>query len=103
MIGLSAPEGAVLAAVVPVLIVQLVSVWQQRTSARQTKATAEQLRPNGGASLRDAIDRISDDLRQTGADVRALHNRHDHLDGRITQLEDHITRPKGNHAHNLGQ
>lgn len=87
MIGLSAPEGAVLAAVIPVLIVQLVQVVQQRSAGKQTKAAAEQLRPNGGSSLRDAVDRME-------RKVDRMHDRHDTLAERIYLLEDYITKPR---------
>ena len=88
MTALGTAEATVLAAVVPVLLVQTVQVWQAVQARKQHKSTAEQLRPNGGASLRDAVDRLEHK-------VDRLHDRHDHLSGRITLIEDHITKPKG--------
>lgn len=87
MIGLSAPEGAVLAAVIPVLVVQAVQVWQSVRASKQSKATVEQLRPNGGSSLRDAVDRME-------RKVDRMHDRHDTLAERIYLLEDYITKPR---------
>lgn len=73
----------VLAAVLPVLIVQTVSIWQTKQVRQATKQTAEQWRPNGGTSLRDAIDRSEQMLRR-------LHERHDHLAERVSVIEDHV-------------
>ena len=87
MIALGTAEATVLAAVVPVLVVQAVQVWQNVRSNRNQRAACEQLVPNGGASLRDAVDRLEHK-------VDRLHDRHDHLSGRITLIEDHITKPK---------
>ena len=88
MTALGTAEATVLAAVVPVLLVQGVQVWQAVQARRQTKATCAEFKPNGGSSLRDAVDRLE-------FKVDALHDRHDHLSGRITLIEDHITKPKG--------
>jgi hypothetical protein len=86
---LGTAEATVLAAVVPVLVVQAVQVWQGRRAHQSAKSAAEQFKPNGGSSLRDAVDRLE-------YKVDKLHDRHDHLSGRITLIEDHITKPKGN-------
>ena len=88
MTALGTAEATVLAAVVPVLVVQAVQLWQGVHARRQTKATCAEFKPNGGSSLRDAVDRLE-------FKVDALHDRHDHLSGRITLIEDHITKPKG--------
>ena len=88
MTALGTAEATVLAAVVPVLVVQGVQVWQAVQAHRQTKATCAEFKPNGGSSLRDAVDRLE-------FKVDALHDRHDSLSGRITLIEDHITKPKG--------
>ena len=87
MTALGTAEATVLAAVVPVLVVQAVQVWQNVRSNRTQRAACEQLVPNGGASLRDAVDRLEHK-------VDKLHDRHDHLQSRITLIEDHITKPK---------
>jgi hypothetical protein len=87
VIGLSTAESTVIAAVVPVLVVQGVQIWQATQARKQSKATSAQLVPNGGSSLRDAVDRLEHK-------VDGLHDRHDHLSSRITLIEDHITRPK---------
>lgn len=87
MTALGVAEGTVLAAVVPVLIVQAVQVWQQVRASKAAKSSAAELRPNGGASLRDAIDRLEHK-------VDRLHDRHDHLSGRITLIEDYVTNPR---------
>ena len=87
MIGLSSAEATVLAALLPVLVVQLVALHQNRQVKQATKAAAEQYRPNGGSSLRDAVDRLEQM-------VRRLHERHDTLNERIYMIEDHVTRPK---------
>ena len=83
VLALDVATGAVLAATLPVLIVQSVSVWQTRQVRKQTKQTVEQYRPNGGTSLRDAIDRSEQMLRR-------LHDRHDHLAERVSVIEDHV-------------
>ena len=88
MTALGTAEATVLAAVVPVLVVQAVQVWQSVRADKSSKAAAEQFKPNGGSSLRDAVDRLE-------FKVDKLHDRHDALSGRITLIEDHITKPKG--------
>ena len=88
MTALGTAEATVLAAVVPVLVVQTVQVWQATQARKTSRAAAEQFKPNGGSSLRDAVDRLE-------SKVDRLHDRHDHLSGRITLIEDHITKPKG--------
>ena len=87
MTALGTAEATVLAAVVPVLVVQAVQVWQSVRAHRSSKAAAEQFKPNGGSSLRDAVDRLEQM-------VRRLHERHDTLNERIYMIEDHVTRPK---------
>jgi cytochrome c-type biogenesis protein CcmH/NrfG len=87
VIALDAATGTVLAAVIPVVIIQAVQLWQGRKVRQETRQTAEQYKPNGGSSLRDAIDRLEQM-------VRRLHDRHDTLAERITLIEDHVTRPK---------
>lgn len=88
MTALGTAEATVLAAVVPVLVVQGVQVWQSVRAHKSSKAAAEQFKPNGGRSLRDAVDRLEHK-------VDKLHDRHDALSARITLIEDHITKPKG--------
>jgi len=87
VIALDAATGTVLAAVIPVVIIQTVQLWQGRKVRQETRQTAEQYKPNGGSSLRDAVDRVE-------TAVRRLHDRHDRLAERITLIEDHVTRPK---------
>jgi hypothetical protein len=87
VIALGAAEATVLAAVVPVLVVQAVQVWQGHQARQQGKAAAEQFKPNGGSSLRDAVDRLE-------YKVDKLHDRHDHLADRILLIEDHVTKPR---------
>ena len=87
MIALDAATGTVLAAVIPVVIIQAVQLWQGRKVRQETRQTAEQYKPNGGSSLRDAIDRLEQM-------VRRRHERHDTLAERIYLIEDHVTRPK---------
>jgi len=87
VIALGTAEATVLAAVVPVLVVQAVQVWQAMQARKQSKAAAEQFRPNGGSSLRDAVDRLEFKLDK-------LHDRHDHLADRILLIEDHVTKPR---------
>jgi hypothetical protein len=96
MIGLTDPEAVVLAAVLPVVIGTIYSAWQARRTQAAIKTAASEYRPNGGATLRDAIDRVE-------ASVERLHVRHDHLSDRITLIEDHVTTPKrGNRAPSPG-
>lgn len=83
VLALDVGTGAVLAATLPVLIVQTVSIWQTKQVRQTTRQTAEQWRPNGGTSLRDAIDRSEQMLRR-------LHDRHDHLAERVSVIEDHV-------------
>lgn len=87
MIALGVAEGTVLAAVIPVLIVQAVQVWQSVRASKTAKASVAELRPNGGKSMRDAIDRME-------RKVDRMHDRHDHLAQRIYLLEDFITKPR---------
>lgn len=87
MLALTDAEAVVLAAVVPVVIGNAYSVWATLTTKRSVKATSDQVRPNGGSSLRDAVDRVENA-------VRRLHERHDKLNERIYLIEDHVTRPK---------
>ena len=89
MTALGTAEATVLAAVVPVLVVQAVQVWQSVRAHKSSKATCAEFKPNGGSSLRDAVDRLE-------FKVDKLHDRHDALSGRIMLIEDHITKPKGN-------
>lgn len=96
MVAITDAEGVVLAAVLPVVIGTIYSAWQSRQAAKLARSTSSEYRPNGGATLRDAIDRVE-------TAISSLHHRHDHLSQRITLIEDHITRPKGSdHASNPG-
>ena len=53
--------------------------WAKRLT--DTVATVEaQMRPNGGSSLRDAIDNMASSISR--------------IDERLTLVEDHVTRPK---------
>lgn len=90
VLALDVATGAVLAATLPVLIVQAVNIWQTKQVKQATRQTAEQTRPNGGTSLRDAIDRSEQMLRR-------LHERHDHLVERVSVIEDRVrdVRPRG--------
>lgn len=87
MTALGTAEATVLAAVVPVLVVQAVQVWQAIRARKQHEATAQQFKPNGGSSLRDGFDRLEFKVDQ-------LHDRHDQLDERILLIEDHVTKPR---------
>lgn len=87
MTALGVAEGTVLAAVIPVLIVQAVQVWQSVRASKAAKVSAAELRPNGGKSMRDAIDRME-------RKVDRMHDRHDTLAERIYLLEDFITKPR---------
>ena len=58
MIGLTDPEAVVLAAVLPALIATLYGAWQSKRAATAIKTASAEYRPNGGATLRDAIDRV---------------------------------------------
>ena len=87
MIALTDPEAVVLAAVLPALIATLYGAWQSKRAATAIKTASAEYRPNGGATLRDAIDRVE-------SSIERLHTRHDDLSARITLIEDHITTPK---------
>ena len=88
MIALGAAEATVLAAVVPVLVVQAVQLWQGRKTRVLSKAAADQWKPNGGSSLYDLSARVERKLDR-------LHERHDQLAERIYLIEDYVTKPKG--------
>lgn len=51
----------------------------------------KQLKPNGGSSARDSLDRLE-------RKVDGLHARHDELASRMTAVEDYITDPPA-HGH----
>lgn len=81
----SGGDATVLAAVVPVLIIQAVTIYQSRKVRQDSKAVVAEVRPNGGSSLRDAVDRME-------RMVDRLHERHDRLTERIYLIEDTVTR-----------
>jgi hypothetical protein len=53
--------------------------WAKRLTETVTTVEA-QMRPNGGSSLRDAIDNLTSSISR--------------IDERLTFVEDHVTRPK---------
>lgn len=53
--------------------------WARRLTDTVTTVEA-QMRPNGGSSLRDAIDNLTSSISR--------------IDERLTLVEDHVTRPK---------
>lgn len=53
--------------------------WAKRLTDTVTTVEA-QMRPNGGSSLRDAIDNLTSSISR--------------IDERLTLVEDHVTRPK---------
>jgi len=83
----SSSDAVVAAAVVPVIIATVYNVWAAKQTRRDTKIAVAEFKPNGGSSLRDAINRLEDA-------VTGLHHRHDDLSGRLILIEDHITQPK---------
>lgn len=87
MVALTDAEAVVLAATLPVVIGTIYSAWQARQAAVVAKRTSSEYRPNGGATIRDAIDRVE-------SSIEKLHQRHDHLSSRITAIEDHVTTPR---------
>lgn len=87
MFALTDAEAVVLAAVVPVVIGTGYNVWAAVTTKKSVRQTSAEVRPNGGASLRDAIDRVETTLKR-------LHERHDKLAERLYLIEDYVTRPK---------
>lgn len=81
---ISSADATVLAAVVPVVIIQSVALYQSRKARLDSKVLAAEVRPNGGSSLRDAIDRMERMMDR-------LHERHDRLTERIYLIEDTVT------------
>jgi hypothetical protein len=81
---LGSGDATVLAAVVPVIIIQSVAIYQSRKLRQDSKSLAAEVRPNGGSSLRDAIDRMERMMDR-------LHERHDRLTERIYLIEDTVT------------
>lgn len=55
----------------------------------------KELQPNGGSSLRDAVNRVEFVAGHTSARVEQLHQRHDELARRLDAAEEYITNPKG--------
>ena len=104
---LSSPDAIVLAAATPILITQIWQAYQARQARTEVQTAARELVPNGGASLRDAIDRqglaitgLADEQRRQGTviggvsiDVTALHDATASLGDRLTVVEDYITKP----------
>lgn len=82
---LSGSDATVLAAVIPVVIIQAVTVYQSRKVRQDSRAVVAEVRPNGGSSLRDAVDRME-------RMIDRLHERHDRLTERIYLIEDTVTR-----------
>ena len=61
-----------------------------------TRRTNKQMRPNGGSSFRDAIDKLAEQVRVR--DIK-FDEHAETLDKRLTLLEDYITNPpKGNRS-----
>jgi len=61
-----------------------------------TRKTAKQMRPNGGSSFRDAIDKLAEQVKERDAKF----DRHQEiLDQRLTLLEDYITNPPKGHPY----
>lgn len=82
---LTGSDATVLAAVIPVVIIQAVTVYQSRKVRQDSRAVVAEVRPNGGSSLRDAVDRMERMMDR-------LHERHDRLTERIYLIEDTVTR-----------
>lgn len=80
---MDAGTSVVLAALLPVLVVQAVQVWQARQMRAETKVAAQELRPNGGTSARDLLDRAE-------RKIDRLHERHDSLVERVAVIEDRV-------------
>ena len=57
-------------------------------------AVEKELQPNGGSSLRDAVNRVESVAGHTSVRVEELHQRHDDLARRLDAAEDLLTQPK---------
>ena len=94
MVAITDAEAVVLAATLPVVIGTVYSAWQSRQANLAARRTHNEYRPNGGATIRDAIDRVEASVDGLRTSVDGLHHRHDQLSARITAIEDHVTAPR---------
>lgn len=111
MLALSDGGWAVLATAITVIVAPIVvGAWNSHQTKKAARETAAQMLPNGGASIRDAVDRIEEslaknsrdfvdlcadvrqielsmraDTRELRSDVRALRNDFDRIAGQYLQ------------------
>lgn len=95
-------EGVIVAAIAALAAVASSLISSRKTQSKVDQVAA-QLQPNGGASFRDALDRVEtkvDDLRR---EVRADRERQDHLAERVDDglKEHHVFRDRISEALHL--